>query len=92
MKVRVRLFGDVSESVGSKHIVEIDQDTTIISLTNTLQKKAGLTRGGYIGEFRVDGQDIAIMVNGKNIALLEGVKTILSDGDDIVIMPFVIGG
>ena len=92
MKVRVRLFGDVSESVGSKHTVEIDSNTTVMNLTNALQKKAGLTRGGFIGQFRVGGQDVAIMVNGKNIALLEGVKTKLSDGDDVVIMPFVVGG
>jgi MoaD family protein len=92
MKVNVRLFGDVSESVGSKHTVEIDEDTTVLSITNAIQKKAGLTRGGFIGEFRVGGQDVAIMINGKNIALLEGVQTKLSDGDDVVIMPFVVGG
>jgi MoaD family protein len=92
MKVNVRLFGDVSESVGSKHTVEIDEDTSVLNITNTIQKKAGLTRGGFIGEFRVGGQDVAIMINGKNIALLEGVQTKLSDGDDVVIMPFVVGG
>ena len=92
MKVNVRLFGDVSESVGSKHTVEIDDNTTVLNITNAIQKKAGLTRGGFIGEFRVGGQDVAIMINGKNIALLEGVQTVLSDGDDVVIMPFVVGG
>jgi MoaD family protein len=92
MKVKVRLFGDVSESVGSKHTVEITEDTTILSVTNIIQKKAGLTRGGYIGEFKVGGQEVAIMVNGKNIALLDGVRTKLSDGDDVVVMPFVVGG
>ena len=92
MKVKVRLFGDVSESVGSKHTVEINDETTVINVTNIIQKKAGLTRGGYIGEFRVGGQDVAIMVNGKNIELLEGVNTKVSDGDDVVIMPFIVGG
>jgi molybdopterin converting factor small subunit len=92
MKVKVRLFGDVSESVGSKHTVEIDEETTVLNITNAIQKKAGLTRGGYIGEFRVGGQDVAIMVNGKNIELLDGVKTRLSDGDDVVIITFVVGG
>jgi molybdopterin synthase sulfur carrier subunit len=92
MKVKVRLFGDVSESVGSKHTVEIDEDTTVLNVTNLIQKKAGLTRGGYIGEFKVGGQEVAIMINGKNIALLDGVNTKLSDGDDVVVMPFVVGG
>lgn len=92
MKIRVRLFGDVSETVGSKHTVEMDDEASILSLTNKIQKKAGLTRGGYIGEFKVGGQEIAIMINGKNIALLDGVKTKLSENDDVVIMPFVVGG
>jgi len=43
-------------------------------------------------KFRIGGADLAVMVNGKNIALLNGVDTILSDNDDIVIMPFVVGG
>lgn len=92
MKVKVRLFGDVQESVGSKHTFEVDEGATILTVTNKIQRKAGLTRGGYIGEFKVGGQEIAIMVNGKNIALLDGVKTKVSEDDDIVIMPFVVGG
>ncbi len=92
MKVKVRLFGDVQESVGSKHTVEIDEGATILTVTNKIQREAGLTRGGYIGEFKVGGQEVAIMINGKNIALLDGVKTKLNENDDVVIMPFVVGG
>ncbi len=92
MNVKVRLFGDVSESVGSKHTVEVEKDASIMNLTNKIQKKAGLTRGGYIGNYKVGGQEIAIMINGKNIALLEGVQTMLKEDDDVVIMPFVVGG
>ena len=92
MQVKVRLFGDVSESVGSKHAVKMDEDASILNLTNKIQREAGLTRGGYIGEYKVGGQEIAIMINGKNIALLDGVKTKLSENDDVVIMPFVVGG
>jgi molybdopterin converting factor small subunit len=40
----------------------------------------------------VGGADLAIMVNGKNIALLDGVETKLFDEADVVIMPFVVGG
>ena len=92
MKVKVRLFGDVSESVGSKHTVELPEDTSVLSLTNRLQRAAGQTRGGHLGDFKVGGADLAIIVNGKNIELLEGVETKLQDDDDVVIMPFVVGG
>ena len=92
MKVRVRVFGDVASSVGSKHVVELNEGATVLSLTNTIQKNAGNNRQGYLAEFKVGGADLAIMVNGKNIALLDGVYTKLFDDADVVIMPFVVGG
>ena len=92
MKVKVRLFGDVSEMVGSKHIVEMDDDSTVLTLTNHIQRNTGHRRGGYLGDFKVGGPDLAIMVNGKNIQLLDGIETKLSHDDDVVIMPFVVGG
>jgi len=92
MKVRVRVFGDVASSVGSKHYIELDEGATVRHLANLLAVKAGQTRQGYLGEFRVGGADLAVMVNGKNIQLLDGVETKLCDEDDVVIMPFVVGG
>jgi molybdopterin converting factor small subunit len=92
MKVKVRLFGDVAEMVGSKHSIELKDDSTILSLTNRIQRETGHSRGGYLGEFKVGGPDLAIMVNGKNIQLLDGLQTKLCEEDDIVIMPFVVGG
>lgn len=92
MKIKVRLFGDVAEMVGSKHTIELEEDSSVISLTNTIQRETGHSRGGYLGEFKVGGPDLGIMVNGKNIELLDGVDTKLCDEDDVVIMPFVVGG
>jgi len=92
MQVKVPLFGDVAEMVGSKHTVELDEGSSVLSLTNYIQRDSGRTRGGYLGEFKVGGPDLGIMVNGKNIDLLDGVETKLCDEDDVVIMPFVVGG
>jgi MoaD family protein len=92
MKIKVRLFGDVSEAVGSKHVIELDDHSTILTLTNHIQRESGHSRSGYLGGFKVGGPDLAIMLNGKNIHLLDGLETILSDEDDVVIMPFVAGG
>jgi MoaD family protein len=91
MKVRVRIYGDLAATFGNNHYFELEKDKTVRDLTNTLAKKAGQKRRGYLGEFKI-GPDLAIIINGKNIALLEGLKTILKDEDDIVIMPFVVGG
>jgi molybdopterin converting factor small subunit len=92
MKIKVRLFGDVSEAVGSKYTIELSDHSTILTLTNQIQRETGHTRGGYLGGFKVGGPDLAIMVNGKNIQLLEGLDTKLCDEDDVVIMPFIVGG
>ena len=92
MKIKVRLFGDVAEMVGSKHNVELEDNSTVISLTNQIQRNSGHSRGGYLGEFKVGGPDLAIMINGKNIELLDGLQTKLCEEDDVVIMPFVVGG
>ena len=92
MKIKVRLFGDVAEMVGSKHNVELEDNSTVISLTNQIQRNTGHSRGGYLGEFKVGGPDLAIMINGKNIELLDGLQTKLCEEDDVVIMPFVVGG
>lgn len=92
MKIKVRLFGDIAEQVGSKYNIELEEASTIMSLTNKIQRESGHSRGGYLGEFKVGGADLAIMVNGKNITLLDGVETELCDEDDVVIMPFVVGG
>lgn len=38
------------------------------------------------------GEDIVILVNGKNVALSNGINTILKDEDTITILPAVMGG
>ena len=37
-------------------------------------------------------QHIRLMVNGRDIAFLNGLQTILQDGDEILILPPVAGG
>ncbi|UCH57009.1 MAG: MoaD/ThiS family protein [Candidatus Bathyarchaeota archaeon] len=92
MKVRVRVFGDLVPVLGRNHIVDLEDGETVGSLTNRMAGKAGLKRRGYLGNYRVSGGDLAILVNGRNIDLLEGLETSLQDGDEIVLMPPAAGG
>ncbi len=92
MKVSVRVFGKLVPVIGRKHNVELGEGATVLSLTNNIAKKAGSSRQGYLGEFRVGGGDLAVLVNGRNIALLDGVGTPLHDGDEVVILPPTAGG
>jgi molybdopterin synthase sulfur carrier subunit len=38
------------------------------------------------------GDDVVILVNGKNVALSEGIKTTLSEEDTVAVIPMVMGG
>jgi molybdopterin converting factor small subunit len=64
----------------------------VSTLTTHMARKAGLKRQSYLGKYKVGGGDLAILVNGRNIALLDGVKTALWDGDEVVLLPPTAGG
>ena len=70
----------------------LNEGATVGSLTGRIAESAGLRRQGYLGHYRVSGGDLAILVNGRNIDLLEGPGTVLRDGDEVVILPPAAGG
>lgn len=92
MRVNVRIFGEISKIYGSKHTIEIQDNSTISSIIGKIQENAGFTQSDYMGEWRVESSDLAIIVNGKNVNLMNGLKTTVHDNDDIVITPYVVGG
>jgi len=92
MKVSIRVFGNLVTILGRKQVIELDEGGTVGTLSNRLAESAGLRRQGYLGNYKVGGGDLAILVNGRNIHLLDGVETVLKDGDEVVILPPTAGG
>ena len=92
MKVTVRVFGDLAPLLGRRHTLELDEGATVGALTSLLAQRAGLRRQGHLGGYRVAGGELAILVNGRNIDLLEGVGTPLRDGDEVVLLSPSAGG
>jgi molybdopterin converting factor small subunit len=92
MQVRIRVFGDIASEIGGNHTLDLDEGATVGSLTKEIARKAGQRRRGYLGRYRIGGADLAILVNGRNIDLLEGLETILKDGDDVVLLIQNMGG
>ena len=92
MKIKVRIYGEISKIYGKEQTVELSGETTVLKLVNLIQKRGGTTRRMYLGEHRVGSADLAIIVNGRNIAVLDGLNTALADEDVVVITPFVTGG
>ena len=92
MKINIRVFGSLAPLLGRKHTILLDEEATLKTLTNELAKNSGQTRHNYLGDYKITGGDLAIMINGRNIAMLDGLDTKLSDGDDVVILPPTAGG
>ncbi|OGD57274.1 hypothetical protein A3K78_08870 [Candidatus Bathyarchaeota archaeon RBG_13_52_12] len=91
MKITVRVFGDISAIIGRRHEVELAEGATITTIVAKIGQKTG-QRQGYLGEFHVGGKDLAILVNGKSIDMMDGTQTKLKDGDEVVVMQPTAGG
>jgi molybdopterin converting factor small subunit len=92
MHVRVRVFSDIASEIGGNHILDLDEGATVRDLTKEVARRTGQRRRGYLGRYRIGGADLAILVNGRNIDLLEGIETVLRDGDDVVLLIQNMGG
>jgi molybdopterin converting factor small subunit len=92
MRISVRVFGDLVPIMGRRHTLELEEGATVGALAGRIAEGAGLRRHGYLGHYRVSGGDLAILVNGRNIDLLEGPRTVLRDGDEVVLLPPAAGG
>ena len=91
MKITVRVFGDISAIIGRRHEIELNEGATITTIATKIGEKTG-QRQGYLGEFHVGGKDLAILVNGKSIDMMDGTQTKLRDGDEVVVMQPTAGG
>jgi len=92
MKITVRVFGDLKSVLGKRLTCQIEGEATVRSLANQISRKAGLKPSSFIGRYRREGGDLAILLNGRNIRLLEGMDTSLKDGDEVVFLPPAPGG
>jgi molybdopterin converting factor small subunit len=91
MKITVRVFGDISAVIGRRHELDLPEGATITTIAARVGEKTG-QRQGYLGDFRVSSKDLSILVNGKSIEMINGISTLLNDGDEVVIMQPTAGG
>ena len=92
MEITVRVFGELTETIGSRHTVTLEEGANVGSLTRRVAAQTGQRRQGYLGEYRIGGNELAILLNGKNVELLQGLETKLRDGDEVVLMIYTMGG
>jgi len=95
IRVKVKLLGVFRELSGKSQVTTEFEDAVTVrkvvrKLTETLPPKFKET---LIDPELSDPRPSAlILVNGKEIGVLQGLETILEDGDELVLLPVAHGG
>ncbi|RLE92666.1 MAG: hypothetical protein DRN04_09550 [Thermoprotei archaeon] len=96
MKVNVYFYGVLKKFAGYSHIeVEVEENTSIKKLVRAVIKK--INKADFAERFYDRNRDfvkpdIVVLINDKDINLLEGEKTIIKEGNKIVFIPSIHGG
>ncbi|MCD6264187.1 MoaD/ThiS family protein [Candidatus Bathyarchaeota archaeon] len=90
MRVRVVAFGELAQILGKEQLLNLPEGSDLSALLSLLTERSGSERG-YLGRYRV-AEEVAILLNGRNIHLLEGMRTRIRDGDTVyLLLPFAGG-
>lgn len=89
--MKVKYFAYIRDYTGSKEL-ETEHCPTLYDLLTVLCKRYGRKFENKIFKNTLLSNEIIILVNGVNIAHLQGLDTILSPEDEISIFPVVAGG
>jgi len=94
MIITVRFIGAFRSMSGKSRLTITFED--IVSLKEAVKKIVKklpkLKRALIDPELEDPGPNTLILVNGKEISVLNGLETILNDGDELVFVPVVHGG
>lgn len=97
MRVSVRFFTTLRELTGKKEeVLEFSRGkvVTVESVLKRLIELHGKSLTDYVYDFKTGEVRgfLQLLVNGRSVASFEGLKTKLSDGDVLAIIPPVGGG
>jgi len=95
MKVKVKFFALVRELTGKREeTVDLDDDATVRVLLDKLSDEYGPKFQEYL--FDPDSKKprgyLQFLIDGRNIALMQGLDTALREGSSLAILPPVGGG
>jgi sulfur-carrier protein len=93
--VKVRTILTLKTIVGSGEIeLSFPEGSTLGQLITTLVDRYGDDLASHLYEPNSKNLRpyIRLMVNGRDIAFLEGMETVLRNGDEVLILPPVSGG
>ena len=94
MHFSLKFIGALRHVTGDEKItLSCEECKSVVELIKYLGRQIPELRRSLIDEqFSVTRTNALILINGKEISVLEGLETILNDGDEIVFVPVVHGG
>jgi len=95
IKVKVHTILGLSEIIGQREIeLSLSPGSTVESLLQHLVKTWGERLSSALFEpgNKQLFPHIRLMVNGRDMAFVNGMETVLKDGDEVLIFPPVSGG
>ena len=95
MKVRVRTILGLTQVLGKKEIdFDLPEGSTVRDLLTRMVERWGNELSPHLFEPQSDHllPYLRIMVNGQTIQFLNGMETVLKDGDELLLIPLAAGG
>ncbi|SHM27754.1 molybdopterin synthase sulfur carrier subunit [Caldanaerovirga acetigignens] len=92
IKIKVITGSEIAKIVGAhEKIIYLPEGATVNDFLTYLKTEYGEPMEKFLFKSNRELSQV-VMVNGKNIAFLEGKDTKLKDGDEIFLVPIAAGG
>ena len=94
MAVTLKFLGALRHASGKEKVtLDCEEGASLMDLVDAVTKKSPDLRHNLLDEHLEQPKPNAlILVNGKEISVLNGLGTKLKDGDEVVFVPVVHGG
>ena len=95
MKITLHTILGIKQAIGHGTIeIDFPQESTIENFLAYIKEKWGNQLNSQLFNPENDTvyPHVRIMVNGQTIQYLQGIKTVLKEGDEVLILPLASGG
>jgi molybdopterin synthase sulfur carrier subunit len=91
--MKVRMFGTLRQFVGAKEVeVYVEAGDTVWNMLEKLTAEYPTLRGRVLDDDGNLQSSINVLVNGRSIRFLDGLNSIIQEGDKLALFPPVGGG
>jgi len=95
IRIKIHTILELKNIIGQREVeIPMPEESTVESLLSRMVKTWGEKLSSYLFHKASTSPipHIRIMVNGRDIGFLNGMETVLQDGDEVMILPLVAGG